>query len=200
MQAYTGAFRHSPDASNACIVDQVTRYVAFKKQCCKAGKQEPNKVDGVLIFDEVKVACQLMWNSRNHQLMGLAMNPKDMASLNDIYKILKNPEANQTSYILQFLWRDLTSRYDIVGPYFTSASTVESKFVLACVFETIKLFQHHGLKTSLLVCNGGSANITTIKASHGCSGAYSLKEDQNDKYKIKPWMINPFISPNKLFG
>jgi len=186
---------HSPGASNACIVDQVTRYVAFKEQCCKAGKQEP-KADGVLIFEEVKVACQLMWNSRNHQLMGLAMNPKDMASLNDIYKILKDPETNQTSYILQFLWRDLTSCYDIVGTYFTSASTVESKFVSACVFETIKLFQHHGLKTSLLVCDGGSANIATIKASHGCSGAYSLKEDQSD---IEPWMINPFNPPNKLY-
>ena len=65
MQAYTGAFMHSPGASNACIVDQVTRYVAFKEQCCKAGKQEP-RADGVLIFDEVKVACQLMWNSRNN--------------------------------------------------------------------------------------------------------------------------------------
>jgi len=166
MQAYTGAFIHSPGASNAYIVDQVTRYVAFKEQCCKAGKQEP-KADCVLIFDEVKVACQLMWNSGNHQLMGLAMNPKDMASLNNIYKILKDPEANQTSYILQFLWRDLTSCYDILGPYFTSASTVESKFVSACMFKTIKLFQHHGLKTSLLACDGGSTNIATIKASHG---------------------------------
>ena len=32
--------------------------------------------DGVLIFDEVKVACQLMWNLRSHQLMGLAMTHK----------------------------------------------------------------------------------------------------------------------------
>jgi len=44
-----------------------------------------------------------MWNSRNS--MGLAMDYKDLASLNDIYKILKEPEASQTSYILQFLWR-----------------------------------------------------------------------------------------------
>lgn len=197
MQAYTGAFMHSPGASNTCIVDQVARYVAFKEQCCKAGKQEP-KADGVLIFDEVKVACQLVWNSRSHQLMGLAMNSKDLASLNDIYKVLKCPEVHQTSYIVQFLWRDLTSCYDIVGPYFTSSSTVESKFVVACVFETIKLFQFHGLKTSLLVCDGGSANIATIKASHGCNGAYSIT-DESDPYKVEPWMINPFNPPNKLF-
>ena len=58
--------------------------------------------------------------------------------------------SKQTSYILQFLWRDLTSDFDIVGLYFIS----ESKFVLACVLE---LFQSHGLKTSLLECHGGSS-------------------------------------------
>lgn len=199
MQAYTGSFMHLPGASNICIVDQVARYITFKEECIRQGKQEP-KADGVLIFDEVKVACQLMWNSRNHQLMGLAMTSQDLASLNDIYKILKDPGANQTSYILQFLWRDFTSNYDIVGPYFTCSASMESKFVIACVLETIKLFQHHGLKTSLLVCDGGSANITTIKASHGCHGAYSVKEDDTeDKYKVEPWMINPFNPPNKIY-
>ena len=105
---------HLPGVSNICIIDQVARYVTFKQECIKNGKQEP-KADGVLIFDEVKVACQLMWNSRNQQLMGLAMTSQDLASLNDIYKMLQDPAANQASYILQFLWRDLTSNYDIVG-------------------------------------------------------------------------------------
>ncbi|XP_065888474.1 uncharacterized protein [Dysidea avara] len=136
MQAYTGAFMHAPGASNVCIVEQVSQYVLFKEECRKNGRQEP-KSDGALIFDEVKVACQLMWNSQNHQLMGLAMTSKDMESLSDIYRILKNPEANQTSYILQFIWRDLTSSYDIVGLYYMSAASVEAKFVVACVFETI---------------------------------------------------------------
>ena len=156
MQAYTGAFMHEPGASSVCIADQVARYVIFVEECRKAGKQEP-KADGVLIFDEVKVACQLLWNSRSHKLMGLAMTPGDLSSLKDIYQVLLDPVTNiQTSYILQFLWRDLTSSYDVVGPYFTSSTSVENKFVTACIFETIKLFQHHGLKTSLLICDGGS--------------------------------------------
>ena len=177
----------------------MARYVAYKSETLKLGKQEP-KADGALIFDEVKVACQLMWNSRSNRLMGLAMTPQDLASLNDLYTLLKNPEeSKQTSYILQFLWRDLTSAYDIVGPYFTSSSTVEAKFVLSCVFETIKLFQHHGLKTSVLVCDGGSANAATIKASHGCQGAYCLNCNETNKYKVEPWMINPFNPPHNLF-
>ena len=135
MKAYTGAFVHDPGARSDCIVDQVSHYVTFKEQCLKSGKQEP-KADRVLVFDEVKVACQLLWNSRNNALMGLAMSSKDQASLTDVYKVLRDPDScSQTLYILQFLWRDLTSEYDIVGPYFTSSSTVDAKFVISCVLK-----------------------------------------------------------------
>ena len=199
LQAFSGSFIHEPGASTVCIADQVGRYLAFKEECKRLGKQEP-RGDGALIFDEVKVACQLMWNSRNNKLMGLAMTLKDLASLNDVYSLLQNPEAKkQTSYILQFLWRDLTSEYDIVGPYFTCSSTVDSKFVLACVLETVKLFQCHGLKTSVLMCDGGSSNIATIKATHGCQGAYSLNKSKTDKHEVEPWMLNPFNPPHKIF-
>ena len=44
--------------------------------------------NGVLIFDEVKVVCHLMWNSRCHQLIGLAMNYEDLASVNDVCQLL----------------------------------------------------------------------------------------------------------------
>ena len=50
------------------------------------GKQEL-KGDGVLIFDEVNVACQLMWNFCNNRLMGLAMTPDDLALLNEMYTL-----------------------------------------------------------------------------------------------------------------
>ena len=72
LQSYSGAFLHSPGVSSACIADQVSHYMVLKEQCRLSGKHEP-RGDGALIFDEVKVACQLMWNYRNNQLMGLAM-------------------------------------------------------------------------------------------------------------------------------
>ena len=67
-----------------------------------------------------------------------------------------------------------------------------------CVFETT-LFQLHGFKTSLLVCDGASSNVSAIKASHDFQGAYSLNEKLEDKYLIELWMINPFNPPCKLF-
>ena len=144
------------------------------KDCWKQGRKQPQG-DGVLIFDEVKVACQLMWNSRNNQLMGLVMTHQEQALLLDICKYIDNTKGTQqTLYMLQFLWCDLTSSYDIVGPYFTSSSSVENTFITSCIFETISIFQSHGLKTSLLACDGAAANLSTIKASHGCSGVYGI--------------------------
>ena len=66
-----------------------------------------------------------------------------------------------------------------------STDSVDCKFILACMMETIKLFQHHGLKTSLLVCDGCAANLTT---TYGQCGAYSLSDDPitTDKFKMKP--------------
>ena len=137
LRAYSGAFLHKPGASQQCIADQVAQFVLFKAECVKQGKREPEG-DGVIIFDEVKVACQLMWNSRSHKLSGLAMTSKDLCSLNDIYRFLQEPESpKQTSYILQFLWRDLTFSYDIIGPYFTSADTVDSQYILTCLLDLL---------------------------------------------------------------
>jgi len=61
-----------------------------------------------------------------------------------------------------------------VGPYFTCSDSVDGKFIYAYIFETVNLFQTHGLNTSFLVCDGCPANLIAIKTSHGSSGAYSV--------------------------
>lgn len=73
-----------------------------------------------------------MWNSRNHQIAGLAMTEEMQASLHDVFQLFdKDHRTEQTSYILQFLWRDLTSSLVIVGHYYTSEATMTARsFVL----------------------------------------------------------------------
>ena len=138
LQAYTGAFLHEVGACSESIASQVTKYHAFKESC-RPENQEIPKADGALIFDEVKVISSLMWNSRSHRIIGLAMSAEDQSMFFSC--LIKNHRTKQTNFILQFLWRDLTSSFDIVGPFFTSPGTVESKFVCAFVMEAIKLFQ-----------------------------------------------------------
>lgn len=175
LQAYTSAFLHEPGANSGCIEDQVAQFILHCHQRVQEGKKESLK-EGALIFDEVKVINRLMWNSRNQQLIGLSMNHSDLSSLADIFRFLGKDGVQQTSYILQFLWRDLSSDFDIVGPYFTCSKSLESKYILSCVFETIKLFHLHGLKTSLIICDGASPNLALIKATHGHSGVYSITQ------------------------
>jgi len=90
----------------------------FKESQKVLGKLEP-LADGVLIFDEVKVISRLMWKSRSQTIIGLAMNAEDQASLHDVYELFhKDKPVEQTAYIMQFLWQDLTSSYDIIGLYY----------------------------------------------------------------------------------
>ena len=141
LQAYTGAFMHEAGAASESISKQVDKYKIFQQSCETEKKLKPKSI-GVLIFDEVKVVSSLVWNSRSHQIVGLAMTEEIQASLHDVFQSFdKNHCTKQTSYILQFLWRDLTSLFDIVGPYYTSEETMPAMVIRFCIFETIKLFQ-----------------------------------------------------------
>ena len=129
-------------------------------ECEKCGEAKPEG-DGILILKEGKVACQLMWNSRNQRLFSSSMTHKDLASLNDIHETLQNKQSpQQTSYILRFLWRDLKNSYDIVGP---SAESVDGNFISVCVLWIVKLLQHHNWKT----------NVLNLKKNHGCSTLFT---------------------------
>ena len=105
------------------------------------------------MVDEVKVISSLIWNCQDHQIIGLAMTEKDQASLHDVFRYFSDGHrTQQTSYILQFLWRDLTSSFDIVGPYFTSDETLTAKKTFACVMETVKIFQVCNLSSNSIYC------------------------------------------------
>ena len=86
LQSYTGAFLHDSGACNDSIIIQVTQYKAFCQSCQDKGGVLPMS-DGVLIFDEVKVISSMIWNSRSHHLVGLAMSPEEQASLQDAFQL-----------------------------------------------------------------------------------------------------------------
>ena len=49
------------------------------------------------------------------EIIGLAMSSADMASLADLYATLDEDKTKHTNYVLQFLWRDMTSKFDVIG-------------------------------------------------------------------------------------
>ena len=78
----------------------------------------------------LKVGMKLLWNSRNQKFVGHAMTHDEMTTLCDVYRTLQ-PSFRQKriSYVLQTLWRDLTSDFDIVGPHYTSEGTMSVSLI-----------------------------------------------------------------------
>ena len=100
------------------------------------------------------------------RVVGSAM---DMACLHNVYRTLdEDATTKSTTYIMQLLWHDPTSPFDVVGPYYSSGVTLEAKFIL----EIIKVFHFFGFNTSLLVCDEASSNLSTIKSTMGVSGVF----------------------------
>ena len=187
---------HNPGECHKRIADAANQYKKF----CEQKKPVAPEADGVLIFDEVRVVSRLMWNSRSQRVVGLAMSHDDMACLHDVYQTLdEDATTKSTTYIMQFLWRDLTSPFDVVGPYYSSGGTLEAKFILGIVLETIKVFHLFGFNTSLLVCDGASSNLSTIKSTMGISGVFGRDSSLTDANSICPWFSNPFNPTRNIY-
>lgn len=121
------------------------------------------------------------------------MSPDELPTLCDVYQCVQaDCKTNQTSYILQFLWRDLTSTFDIVGPYFTSSGPLEAKFILSCVLEAVKVFHLYGFHTCALVCDAAASNVSVIKLTTGTDGAYGDR-------KVEPFFQNPFDPTRMIY-
>ena len=50
---------------------------------------------------------------------------EQLTTLADVYEDLNEDQAEKTTYIHQFMWRDISSKDDVIGPY-TSSSGLES--------------------------------------------------------------------------
>ena len=136
------------------------------------------------MFVWTQVQSRVIWNSANSAIMGFAMSSDDYASLHDVYESLDTDEKCQkTSYIIQFLWRDLSSEFDVIGPYFTVSSTMESKFLHSMVTRTMLAFVQHGFSARALLCDGASSNLSLLKLMCGVD---------DESAPIEPWFQSPF--------
>lgn len=144
------------------IEQEVTKYEEFVTIQQQKKKPKPMKV-GVLIFDETKVQSKIMFNMTGNKVMGFAMTPDELPFLHDIFSSLDQESEMKTSYVLQFIWRDLTSSYSIIGPYFNCAKSWDHSFLYDCVMRTLKVFSLYHFRVKAMVCDGASSNLSLLK-------------------------------------
>ncbi|XP_074647588.1 uncharacterized protein LOC141903374 [Tubulanus polymorphus] len=129
------------------------------------------------------------------------MDATEMSSLKDIFKELSGECTPETAeYELQFLWRDLSSDFDIIGPYFNCHTTMDAAFTTACLYDVLRIFYEYGFRTRVVVTDGASTNLSMIKTLSGYPhGAFGLKDAQEDRHKVEPWMMNPHEPEKKIY-
>ena len=168
-----------PGINHEYMSKQRARYTEFKTQVKHQGKKEPLG-EGILIFDEVKIIDKVIWNSKSESFIGLAMSEEDFVQIKDLCsKQNDEQEAPQyiiyAQYILQFMWRDLSSDFDIIGPYFSSTRHLSQSFIMECLLETMRVFHANDLIVTCLVCDGAATNLSLIKTTLGQKGVIYIK-------------------------
>lgn len=170
-------------------------YDEMLKEKRSSGELEPLS-EGILIYDEVKVGSKVHYHAKTGKLIGLAMTSDELGSLHDVYQTMaSHHRTEKSSYILQYLWRCTMSNFDIIGPYYTAADKLKSKFLIATLFDTMYAFQLYGFKTKAVLGDGAGPNLSMAKQLTGFgSGAYGAKKKgtYEDIHEITPWFVNPF--------
>lgn len=137
-----------------------------------------------------------MWNSKNNKIIGLAMTPDHLCSLHDIFRSLDDEfRTKKTTYVLQFMWRDMSSHFDAIGPYFTAEKSLETKFLVSCLFESMFVFETYGFQVCGLVCDGASCNLSLFKHLCNTSGLYGTDEDEGVT-DVPSKFVNPYTGNN----
>ena len=133
------------------------------------------------------IVTQVCWHTKTNRIVGLAMTHSDLATLSDVYEKVDEEGASKTTYILQFMWRDMSSGFDLIGPYFTSSSGLDSRFTLACLYEVMQSMESVGFKVCGLICDGASWNLSMLKKL--CSTSSSDACFDNPFSGDKCWVI-----------
>ena len=88
----------------------------------------------------------------------------------------------------------------VLGPYYTSFTSLEHKFIIACVLDAIQKMHNYGFKTKVIICDGASSNLTTIKYFMGHKGVFGHSENNGAvSHDISPKVYNPWTDEYIFF-
>ena len=129
------------------------------------------------------------------------MTDEEMSSLCDIFQTLDpDRKTKQAKYVLQLLWRDLSSKFDLLGSYYTSETGFDAKFMMTAIHESMLKLHWFGFHTAAIVLDGACSNLTMIKIwSEGKKEAYGIRADAEDKHAVKPWFIDSYNGKKVYF-
>ena len=113
------------------------------------------------------------------------MSSDEFISLHVYEGLCEDEKCQQTSYVLQFLWRDLSSSFDLLQLLFITGNAI----LYSMVVRTMLVFSQFGFHVRALLCDGASSNLSLLKLLCG----YVNNEDKDIQ---EPWFKSPFDRKN----
>lgn len=103
---------------------------------------------------------KVAWNLKGGGISGFTMAPDELPISHDVYTSAIQSGWQKASYSVQFLWRDLTSGYDMIGPYFPVPSSRDSIILQEFFMLCLKAFTVFSFRVVIVLCDGASSNLT----------------------------------------
>lgn len=130
----------------------------------QVGKNKPGKKCGVLICDEVKIDGKLIINMQSQQIVGLGSQFDDYADLYDSFAALKSQSQTKAAQFgLQFVWRDATSGFELLGPTWKFVESYQPKHLIACMRRTIAALHRFRFDVLAFICDCARVNLKTVQ-------------------------------------
>ena len=98
------------------------------------------------------------------------------------------------------MWRDITSDFDVIGPYFTCEKSLEMKFLAACLFKAMYVFETYNSHILGLICDGASCNLAMLKRLCDRSGRYGsdMNSEVSSTHTPEEWRSWSFVPPTRF--
>ena len=138
---------------------------------------------------------KVAWNLKGGGITGFTMADDELPTLHDVYSSAIQSGCQKASYIVQFLWRDLTSSYHMIGPYFPVPNSMDSNILQEFFMQCLKEFSAYGFRVSIVLCDGASSNLTLLKMLCGYPRAVLPVNDDSEDLPVKYFADMSFTNP-----
>ena len=91
-----------------------------------------------------QIQMKVAWNLKGGGITGFTMAEDELPILCDVYSSVIQSGCQKASYIVQFVWRGLTSGYDMIGPYFPVPNSMDANTLQQFFMLCLKSFSAYG--------------------------------------------------------
>ena len=180
-----------PGIQKEKIKEQSILYDKMLNEKVQKGETPLPVKEGIIVFDEVKVSGKIAWNTASGKIVGVGLPETALSSLFDLFgKPEESPKPAE--YVLQFLYRDMSSSFDFIGPYFTKAAAFTSDDIYEYFLQVLRCFEASGFNVRGVICDGASSNLSLIRKITEQEGDIPISEEARFGTPYIPRILHPY--------